>query len=366
MAELLKYQLAEKEIDQLVDLLLTAGHEFEQKQFKQQALTDLDELELKQRVQHLIHVLQQHLPTEFEQAAAILLAVTTDIVDDSWGSFTAWPLIDYVAEAGMSYPELALKVLQHLTPLFSAEFAIRPFIEQHFEITHTEMLGWTKNRNPHVRRLASEGIRPRLPWGKRLQRFCDDPEPIFPILKQLRNDDSLYVRKSVANNLNDIAKDNPERVIQECIQWLDNATAHTQWIIRHGLRSLIKAGHPDVFSLLGYTDSPQVRLSKLALDKRDIKVGESLSIELGLQSAAAELQTMVLDYKVHFVKANGQLSSKVFKWKDVNLAASQTITLTKSHSFKEISTRKYYAGEHKLEVMINGQSLGHCPFYLTL
>ncbi len=361
MAEqpLLKDQLAAEAVEQLVELLVAAGSAIDVVEFKRNALNGLEQLELKQRVQHLIKVLQQYLPSDFEQAAQILFRIG-DIgqqrnSDETWGSFTVWPVIDYVAEEGLEHPALSLKLLSALTPLFSAEFAVRPFIEQYFELSHSTMLKWTDDANPHIRRLASEGIRPRLPWGKRLQGLCKNPQPIFVILDKLKDDPSLYVRRSVANNLNDISKDNPDLVIEWCQKWLINATQERQWIIRHGLRSLIKAGRPEVFPLLGYTDKPKVKLSDFQLSANAINLGEQLTIQLTLLSEQS--QRLVIDYKIYYMKANGQLSGKVFKWKNVDLAAKQTVSLTKQHSFKPISTRRYYAGQHAVEVLINGKPM---------
>jgi 3-methyladenine DNA glycosylase AlkC len=369
MAEqaLLKNQLAEKEVAELASLLVKVETQFDTLSFEQQALTQLDTLELKQRVIHLIAVLKKHLPQEFEQAAAVLCKAAViwhQQPQAVWGSFTAWPLVDYVAEVGLQQPELALTTLKKLTSLFSAEFAIRPFIEQHFELTYSKLLEWTQDENEHVRRLASEGMRPRLPWGKRLNAFCDDPRPILAVLEKLKDDNSLYVRKSVANNLNDISKDHPDKVIELCQRWWTDATTERCWIIRHGLRSLIKAGRTEVFPLLGYTEQPKLSSSQFSLSDERIHLGQALTMTVHLSSQ--QEQTFVLDYKVHFVKANGQLSSKVFKWKSITLAAGQTISLIKQHSFKPISTRRYYPGEHVIEILINGQAIASKPFNLFM
>ena len=366
----MKENLGQDAVRHIAEILSDSMSGFDKNLFINKALVGLDELELKQRVNHLIKVLALYLPDEFEQTATILKSVKqhwyNEDVEDRGFSFAAWPLIDYVADYGTRQPELALEVLKTLTSLFSAEFAIRTFIDQHFDITYQQLLLWAEDEDEHVRRLASEGMRPRLPWGKQLSQFCDDPTVIFPILERLKDDPSLYVRKSVANNLNDISKDNPEQVIAVCRSWYDGASVERLWIIRHALRSLIKAGHPEVFPLLGYTAEPQVSLKKIGLGKAVLKLGDSAEITVNLLSTSLHTQKMVVDYKIHHVKANGSTTTKVFKWKNITLKANEELQLLKKHSLKPISTRKYYSGKHQVELLINGQPYGKKEFELIV
>lgn len=344
--------------------------DFPQQQFRDEALQELEHLELKQRVDYLIAVLAHYLPEDFHETAEILLQVKQqwDWGDesDALSGFAAWPLIDYVAVYGLEQPEVSLDILRSLTSLFSAEFAIRPFIEQHFELTYTVLLQWSSNPDEHVRRLASEGIRPRLPWGKRLVALCEHPDAIFPILEQLKDDPSLYVRKSVANNLNDIAKDNPDKVIALCQQWLKDAPSARQWIIRHGLRSLIKQGREEVFPLLGYSEKAQLTIHSFELKSKTVSLGESLEVDLSLSSSLNQIQKLVVDYKIHHVKANGSTTSKVFKWKNITLHTGQMLSLNKRHPFKLMTTRRYYSGEHTIELLINGKPFHSETFELVL
>ncbi|MFW5450811.1 MAG: DNA alkylation repair protein [Methylophagaceae bacterium] len=357
-------------IGRISDVLVAIDSDFPSQDFIKDALTGLDDLELKQRVDHLIAILAKYLPTDFAQAAAILLQVKQywDWGDDNdaLSSFAAWPLTDYVAVYGINQPEIALTVLPEVTALFTAEFAIRPFIEQHFDLTYRQLLVWSQNDDEHIRRLASEGIRPRLPWGKRLSQLCDDPDVIFPLLDQLKDDTSLYVRKSVANNLNDIAKDHPNKVIEKCQQWMIDAPVERQWLIRHALRGLIKAGNAKVFPLLGYTQVPQLKVMGFDLAETSITLGQSLALSLTLLSQSSEVQTLVVDYKIHHVKANGTTSGKVFKWKNITLLPQQSLSLEKQHSFKKIRTRKYYSGVHGIELLINGVPRFQAEFHLMM
>ncbi len=366
----MKSGLSTDAIKRICTVLAEIIDDFPVEKFQSDALNGLDNLELKQRVEHLITVLHQYLPEDFHKTTEILLQVKKhwDWGDenDSLSGFAAWPLIDYVAVYGLKQPEISLTTLKELTPLFSAEFAIRPFIEQHFKLTHTTLLQWTHDPDEHVRRLACEGIRPRLPWGKRLVSLCEEPSAILPILEQLKDDPSLYVRKSVANNLNDIAKDNPDTVIIVCQQWKKEASAERQWIIRHALRSLVKQGREEVFPLLGYSEQVNLTINLFELKTKIIQLGESLEVALLLSSSTEQTQKLIVDYKIHHVKANGSTTSKVFKWKNIILYEGQELSLNKQHPFKLITTRKYYPGEHAIELLINGQSFAILPFELVL
>ncbi len=343
---------------------------FPVQRFEKDCLKGLDKLELKERIQHIISVLHECLPDNFEQTAELLLNIKKvwdyGEAGDPLRGFAAWAITDYVGVHGLEHPKKSLQVLEYLTDLFSSEFAIRFFITHHYDVSYDKLLTWAEHKDEHVRRLASEGCRPRLPWGMRLQQFCKDPKPLVPILEKLNNDSSEYVRRSVANNLNDIAKDNPAFVISLCKKWSKKASPQTQWIIKHATRTLVKNGHPEVFSLLGYTAKPKLRLDNLSVNKPVIKLGESISFNLALSSESKQAQKLVIDYAVHHVKANGKTTAKVFKLKTLNMAGGETVTLSKNQKFKPISTRKYYAGVHTIEVLVNGVGLGRVDFDLEL
>ncbi len=367
---LMKEGLNAKAISRISGAFKSLYEQFPVQRFEKDCLLGLDDLELKQRIQHIIAVLHRCLPTDFEQTAELLLAIKKvwDYGDanDPLRGFAAWAVIDYVGEHGLEHPKKSLQVLEYLTDLFSSEFSIRFFILHHYDISYQKLLDWSEHKDENIRRLASEGCRPRLPWGMRLQQFCKDPQPLVPILEKLNNDSSEYVRRSVANNLNDIAKDNPEFVIDLCKKWSVNASEHTKWIIKHATRTLVKSGHPEVFALLGYTHKPQLRLDKLSVNKAAIKLGESICFDLTVSSEAQQGQKLVIDYAVHHVKANGKTTAKVFKLKTLNIAGGETVSLSKNQTFKPISTRKYYAGIHSIEVLVNGVGLGRIDFRLQV
>lgn len=371
MAEqaLLKDQLGFTAISELRQRITAVYPEFDGQGFEDKAGGGLEQLELKARVRHIIEALAENLPTDFCETAQILAQLaehwSTQRPERNWNSYAAWPVIDYVGIYGLSYPQRAFSVLEKLTPLFTAEFAIRPFVDQHFDLTYQQMLRWAGHDNEHVRRLASEGLRPRLPWAAHISSLRQDPSPLWPLLDKLKADPSLYVRRSVANNLNDISKDHPDQVLAVCKSWQQQNNTHTDWVIRHGLRSLVKSGVKAVYPLLGFSKQPQLSDIKLRLDRENMMVGQSVILSLELACESNQPQHLVVDYRVGYIRADGKRGYKVFKWKNIHLQPEQSLCLKKTHSFKPVSTRQYYPGTHVIEVLINGETFAREVFELT-
>lgn len=366
---LLKHSIGTDAVHRISQALEKTGHPFAADTFRQQCLDGLQPLSLKQRVHHIIAVLHHHLPADFHNAAAVLHAMKAhwpagDPADGN-NAMAAWPVIDYAAVYGLEHPGTALALLRHLTELFSAEFAVQPFILHHFEQTHAHILEWCNDPSHHVRRLASEGMRPQLPWGIRMKQFCQDPAPIWPVLEKLKNDPSAYVRKSVANNLNDISKHHPGQVLARCENWLQNATKETRWIIRHGTRTLVKQGHPDVFPLLGYPAQPAITVTAVTLTPAKVTIGGELTMAITLHNPGKQTQAIVLDYALHYPTASGKQSRKVFKLATPELAAGETRIIRKQLAFKPLSTRRYQPGRHAICVLINGLEKARAEFELV-
>jgi len=366
---LMKDGLDKQAVNRIAGSLVQVLPDFPVDSFIKQALDGLDQLELKARVNHLIEVLSRFLPADFTITATILKDIKSvwdyGNEDDPLRGFAAWPLIDYVGVHGLEHPLESLDVLKTLTSFFSAEFAIRPFIVQHFEITYQHLTDWCTDSDPAVRRLASEGSRPRLPWGKRLPQFIADPDPVIGLLARLVDDESETVRRSVANSLNDISKDNPEVVIKKCREWLIKPDTNRQWVVRHATRSLVKQGNPAVFPLLGYTEKPELRVSRIEIKSPRVQLGQALEFTASLHSTATEKQSVVIDYAIHHLKANGKLSPKVFKLKKLQIKPGETISISRRHVIRTITTRKYYAGEHAVEILVNGRGKGTRKFVLV-
>ncbi len=365
---LMKDGLGEAAIKRINDAFLQLLPGFPGTRFTTQAENGLADLELKERVAHIIAVLGRFLPPDFPETAAVLREIPAvwdhGDPDDPLRGFAAWPITDYVGVHGGEHVSLSLDVLKELTGLFSAEFSIRPFLIQNTAQCLERLQTWSSDPDHHVRRLVSEGTRPRLPWGSRLPMFVRNPRPILPLLDKLVDDDSLYVRRSVANNLNDISKDHPETAIAQCSSWLLAANERRRWVVRHALRSLIKAGNPEVFPLLGYTRSPQIAVGPIALNTDSIGLDDTLCFSATIKSTGKSEQTVVVDYAIHFMKANGQQRAKVFKLKVLNLSPGQACAIEKRHTFKKIKTRRYYPGGHRVELLINGCSRGRAVFTL--
>ena len=336
--------------------------------FEQKANHNLDKLELKQRSTQICQALQTYLPPEFDQAAAILIQAMGEN-DGSGGlegydGFRFMPFLNFVAAQGLEQPDLALDSLEQMTLHFSAEFAIRPFILKHPNKTLPRLMQWTSHPDWRVRRLASEGSRPRLPWGQRLEPFIKDPSFVIRILNQLFKDPHLIVRRSVANNLNDIAKDHPNLAVETAQRWWNSEDELAQWTVGHGLRTLIKQGHREALSILGFTGGDNVRVADFQFNSEVVLIGEELSFSFKLISEEYHNVNLVVDYILHRILAKGKTSQKVFKLKKLTLSPSEKTTLAGKHKFKQLSTRTYYPGIHSIELIANGRSLGKYNFEL--
>lgn len=367
--QLFKDRLARPEVERIGNAIAVLHPAFPRADFVDQAVNGLSQLELKARVRHIIGALRSCLPDDFEDAAKILykLPGVFDPGDpeDPFRGFAAWPLIDYVGIHGTGQPGVALPLLRRLTAMFSAEFAIRSFIRNDPESTFRELKTWLFDPDHHVRRLVSEGTRPRLPWGIRLDALVEDPSPILPLLDALKDDPSEYVRRSVANNLNDIAKDHPDLVVSTCEVWSRGADEARLRLIRHALRTLIKSGHSGVFPLLGFTADPNLEIGQLEISNEKISLGGVLEFELRMRSLAAS-QRFVVDFAIHFIKANGKTSPKVFKLRNIKAREGEVFVVRKKHALKPITTRRYYSGEHVLAVHVNGREVARRPFVLEV
>lgn len=329
---------------------------------------ELGPLELKPRVQLLRDALKAHLPEDYTKALALLLKAATKPKARvaPLSGFDLWAFTEFIQKYGLEDFDESLAALYELTQRFTAEFAIRPYLIHHEAKTLKVLHKWAKDKNHHVRRLVSEGSRPRLPWGEQLKSFIKDPAPTLELLEKLKYDDELYVRKSVANHLNDISKDHPHIAVQTAKKWLKEApkvhAAKINWIIRHALRTLLKKGNSEALKLLGYESKGKISLKGLKVLSKSVRVGEYLEFSFVLNSSSAT-QIMV-DYVIHHKKSNGKNAPKVFKLTTKKMKSKETIEIKKKHSFKPITTRVYYPGTHYLEIMVNGQLLEKVPFEL--
>lgn len=339
--------------------------DFDAESFVAYILPELDSLAFKERIALIARALREYLPNDYPHALHILL----DLLDVREGALSGgghlWVIDYFVEQYGLDHYDESIKAMYTITQQHTSEFAIRPFIQAYPDQTLVILHEWKHDPNEHVRRLVSEGTRPRLPWGTQLKQFIQDPTPTLALLEALKDDASEYVRRSVANHLNDIAKDHPELVLDTLEQWSENASKGTQWIIKHALRTQLKAGDARALALLGY-QTPKISLDEFTLDKQVVNMGESLSVAFTLCSESDAPQPLMVDYIMHFMKANGKTSPKVFKLKTIELAPKDSITISKTHTIRPITTRVYYAGTQRIEIQVNGQVLGGLDFDLIL
>ncbi|EWH08650.1 hypothetical protein DS2_16269 [Catenovulum agarivorans DS-2] len=351
-------------------------NKFNKSQFIELAGKDLEHLELKQRSQQIYQALQQNLPSDYRQACEVLLKTLAPVdesseqihFDNDAQGIRGWaimPMADFVALNGLDDIEFALSILKQMTKRFSAEFAIRYLIEKNPELVIATLQTWLTDKNPHVRRLISEGTRPRLPWGIRLGCFIEKPQMTIALLEKLKDDDSEYVRRSVANHLNDISKDHEYLVVNITENWLVDADKNREKLLKHACRGLIKQGHQGALAAFGFTQ-PQVKVIDGQVSPTQIELGEQVEITIELISTASKPQNLILDYAVHHQKAAGKTSAKVFKWKQLELQPKQRLQLSKVHKVKAVTTRKYYSGEHKIDILLNGQLVETVSFDLLV
>lgn len=311
-----------------------------------------DALELKARIHRITMNLGKQLPDDYEQALSIIDKVVASY-PFGYTDFSLMCLPDFVETYGQDQQNLSLSMaaLERYTSTSSSEFAVRPFIIKYEEIMMKQMASWAKHDNEHIRRLASEGCRPKLPWGQNLTKFIEDPTPILAILEQLKEDPSLYVRKSVANNLNDISKTHPDLIIKIAKNWYGD-NEYTNWIVKHGCRTLLKKGNKDVLQIFGFTDSDNVSVDNFTLSDQSISIGECLSFNFMI--SVKQTAKIRLEYGIDYVKANGKRNRKIFQISEILLKENQEKQYTKVHSFMDKSTRKHYAGIHSITLLING------------
>jgi len=353
--------------------------------FSSSASKDLESLELKQRSEHIMQAMDNYLPDDFNHAGEIMLACLSpasprpenpspttgndffgDRIDEKGiAGWAIMPMAHYVGLRGHHHFDLSMTLLKEMTKRWSSEFGIRFFLLAAPEQTLAVLKTWTTDTNKHVRRLVSEGTRPRLPWAMRLPPFINNPAPVIELLELLKDDNDEYVRRSVANNLNDIAKDHPDIVADIAAAWMQDASPERKKIIRHACRTLIKQGNTKVLKTLGY-EPADIQPVHIDVATPEVLFGTTLQFSISIISNTHHSQALMIDYIIHHQKANGKISPKVFKWSTRSLAAKATITLTKKHPIKAITTRVYYPGLHRVEVMINGISMETAGFQLLM
>ncbi|MCL1917275.1 MAG: DNA alkylation repair protein [Peptococcaceae bacterium] len=320
-----------------------------------------DDLEFKGRVYQISVNLGKYLPSDYGEALSIIDKVVMNYGSwlDAYGCF--FPVfVELYGQDEMNW-DLSIGALERYTPYASSEGAVRPFILKHEERMMAQMYAWSKHENEHIRRLSSEGCRPQLPWTQALNSFKKDPTPILPILEQLKTDPSPHVRRSVANNLNDISKTHPDLVAKLAKDWYGK-NEHTNWIVKHGCRTLLKKGNREVLAIFGFQDAASIDVTDFALEAASISLGEDITFSFTI--SAQEATKARLEYGIDYVKSNGKRNRKIFQISEVSLKENEKKPYIKKHSFADVSTRKHYPGTHSITLIVNGVECRKLDFEL--
>ena len=362
MAELLKSFFSLAVVRRLAGDIARVRPSFRSRAFIRDGTAGLEELELLDRGRHIARALGAHLPQDYREAIEILLHSlgpehsTDELIGVGMAPFFYLPHVLFVAERGLDHFDLSMRAQYELTKRFSAEFSIRSFIAKDPERTFAVMHRWTTDADAHVRRLVSEGTRLRLPWARRVAWLDDNPERVLELLELLKDDTSTFVRRSVANNLNDLGKVHPQLLVRTCAAWLDAASAARRALVEHALRSAVKRGDVDALRLLGYGEKPSVAIEKVRCEPSRVVIGGRVTMTFVLLSRSRTSQSLLVDVAVHFVKANGQTSPKVFKLRRVSLPPGGRLELQKTVSMAVHATRTPRPGIHVVDVLLNGRA----------
>ncbi|WP_306639632.1 DNA alkylation repair protein [Sanyastnella coralliicola] len=321
--------------------------------------------ELKDRMKHIASVMKEHLAGDYDQQLGVVEQMALDLDAELGGemNFEYVFLTEFIEQFGQHDLERSVAGMTKVTQFTSCEFAVRPYILQDPERMHRQMKEWATHEHAMVRRLATEGYRPRLPWGMALGIYKKDPTNVIEGLEMLKDDPSETVRRSVANNLNDIAKDHPNTVVAIAKHWY-GASEERNWLVKHACRTLLKEGRPDVLEIFGYAKPSAFRVSEINITSPLINASTPLSFEFNIENKAKSASLLRLEYAIHFLKANGSHNKKVFKISERELKPGEQIQMERKQSFKPISTRKMYPGVHYVSLVVNGEEKKAVPFEL--
>jgi 3-methyladenine DNA glycosylase AlkC len=367
MAEPLKNIFSRPLLTAFTDEMQQAWPTFKPKPFLSQLFDNQwEQLELKQRIRQISVVLRQHLPAHYPDALEVVVNTTRRYLDQQGDKLTFEYIFlpDFVETHGVDYPDHSIPALETITRWSSAEFAIRPFLLRYPERMYAQMLQWSEHPSPMVRRLSSEGIRPRLPWGMGVPVLKRDPSPILPILERLKDDPAETVRRSVANNLNDIAKDHPQLVLDIAARWLGHSD-DTDWVVRHACRGLLKKGNADALAHFGFQQEvPGIQVNQLQTADA-VRIGDRLLFDFKVENTLGTPAQIRLEYGIEYQTLSGKISYKVFKIKELELSGQETQHIGRHQRFEDFTTRKHYPGPHVLRILVNGKSMAEKGFMVT-
>ena len=265
-----------------------------------------DSITLNERLNLITNALTKYMPKDFCESAQIIKKTLPQYykTDNNWNQFIWMPVSNFVARNGCNekYLSISFDLLEEITKHFTCEYAVRPFIEKFEKETINQFKIWTANKNQNIRRLVSEGSRPRLPWARQIKIFKENPLPCLELLQILRNDDSKYVQKSVANHMNDILKTNPKIALNFLRKWKKENNTNTNWIIKHALRNELKKGNIEALKIQGFSLSPKIEISEFSLSDKVVKIGDSIKFSFTLTNSGYITENLIIDYVCFFMK----------------------------------------------------------------
>jgi len=366
MAELFKNIYNEIFFNRLTSTVKELIFDFDSESFLKNIYDkEWDKKELKQRMRHITHVLNNHLTNDFNANVEVILKLIPLLEKNGFKpnnlEFIFFP--DFIEIYGIDNFDTSVNAFEAITQFVSCEFAVRPFIIHYPKAMLKQMLTWSNHEHPMVRRLTTEGARPRLPWAMAIPFLKENPEPIIPILENLKNDVSENVRRSVANNLNDISKDNPTIVIDLVKKW-KNTTKESISLTKHACRTLLKQGNLEVMKLFGFGDIDKIKISDFKITTPIVTIGGALEFLFNIENTNNTASKIRLEYALYYQKANGSLSKKVFKISEKEYSGNSTTIVRRKQSFKVITTRKLHTGKHQLSIIINGVEFEKIDFEL--
>jgi 3-methyladenine DNA glycosylase AlkC len=360
MAAPLKDKVDRAVVEDLASSVVEVEPDFDAEAFVADLVPVLDDLEFKARIEVIARRLGAGLSEDYRAALDTVVAVAR--AEPPLDGFAAWALCTFVEVFGVKDPEASLPAMEHLTKRASCEFAVRPFLKHHWEIAQAQLELFTGNNHEAVRRLPSEGSRPRLPWGMGVPRLIEHPEPGLALLDRLRHDRSPTVRRSVANHLNDVARDHPDLVLDLARRWASEDPPVDAAMISHGLRTLVKTGHAEALEILGFTTRAEVEVLEFTVAPEAVGMGDHIQLDASLRSTGSSSQRLVIDFVIHHVNASGATSPKVFKWTKLDLAPDETVMMRKRRLIQQASTRTYRPGSHRVELKVAGTVVAEAAF----
>lgn len=345
-------------------LLKEIWNPFPIKTFNKKVFDDQwDNLELKERMRHISSQMQVALPPAYPEAAQIVKESAQQLIAKHGAkmTFEYGFMADFIERFGLEHPDISIPAIEQITQWTSAEFAVRPYLLKYPDRMCDQMYDWTFHSSPFVRRLASEGIRPRLPWGSGVPALKKDPTPVLRILENLKGDPAETVRRSVANNLNDISKDHPALVLKTITAW-KGISEETDWVIKHASRGLLKKGDTKALKLFGFGAAPsQVSIEKFKCGK-SVTIDGTLDFSFSIYNGSKKPVKTRLEYSIDFITSTGKISKKVFQIREKVMDGDTSEIIKRFQRFSDLTTRKHFPGRHRLAIILNGQEVGSAEF----